>query len=806
MAAANNQKPGGERAAAPDTTWLPPSPLPVPLTEFVGRAAEREQVRALIGSPKVRLLTLVGPGGVGKTRLALHAAGDAEAGFDGVAFVDLAPLTDAGQVLPAIERGLGVLDVGPLPRLERVAAAIGEGRLLLVLDNLEQVIGCGPELTQLLRACPGVTILATSRAPLRVAGEHEYPVPPLGREDALALFAERARAVRPSFALTEENEASVAAVCRELDGLPLAIELAAARSKVLGPDGVLGRLGRRLDLLTGGPLDAPGRQRSLRDAIAWSYELLDEQEQRLFRRLAVFAGGFGLDAADAICGESVLRDGGWGETPSPSPMTHHQAPSVFDGIASLVDKNLLQPALGAPGELDMPRFGMLETVREFALEQLVAAGELAVARDRHAAWCVAFVEEVGVGLAGPAATRLAQRLDAEIPNLVAALDWLVERGRADDALRLAAAPWLYWMMRARMREGWHWLQRALAIGGADPIHRARALGVAGSIAGNLGIYDFAARVEEGFDLARAAGDKVGEARTLFALGGMASGQNEHERAIALSRAALVLLDEIGDSARATMTLANLGAIARRIGDDERARVYLEDAVARARAQGFGLALGYTLNVLGRIARQRGDTGAAYAMYRESLHTAAQMRDRLALAFILLDGIAVAAASGDAERAARLAGAAESLREAIGSPARPSPAHATGADYDRTIAAIRLRLGEERFAAAWAAGRAMSVAEVIDEAAAGAELPARPRTAESGPRRAPNELSARELEVLALVVAGQTDRQIGDALFISPRTAQVHVANILGKLGVSTRAAAAAIAVRDGLVAELPAAN
>jgi non-specific serine/threonine protein kinase len=439
---------------------------------------------------------------------------------------------------------------------------------------------------------------------------------------------------------------------------------------------------------------------------------------------------------------------------------------------------------------------MLETVRAYAHELLGASEELPNVRDRHADWCLAFGEHAGAQLGGPTAVRWADRLDAELPNLRGTLAWLVERRLADDALRLASAPWLFWMLRGRLGEGRAWLDRALALAGGAPALRGRALGVAGFLASNQGDYAFTAQIEEGLAMARGENDPVGEAIALLALGDIAGEQNDHPRAYESLEAAVALCDRIGDRTRAAMAIFDLGAVARRAGDNDRAEGYLEAAVARARAQGFGLALAFGLNLLSRIARSRGDAARANAMYRESLDLAWRLRHRVSVAYILLDGATLAADAEEAERAARLCGAAEALREAIGMPRDPSPAHAAGVGYDRTLAGIRSRLGETRFADAWAAGRALTLAQAVDEAAWDMATAAR---SPSGRAQAPHGLTAREQEVLALIVAGQTDREIGESLFISPRTAQVHVARILGKLGVTSRTAAVTAAIRAGFL-------
>lgn len=754
--------------------------LPSYLTRFVGRDSLLDDVRQQLLRSDVRMLTLVGPGGVGKTRIAVQVASDLADEFDEIVFVDFTPLTDASLAMPLIARTLGMVQDGPSPVAARLADVIrNRQRLLLVLDNLEQIIDVGPDLAGLLRACPGVTIFATSRAPLRVSGEQEFFVAPLDLPDAVALFVARAIAVHPSIVAMPDNDETIAAVCRELDGLPLAIELAAARTKVLSLEALLARLEFRLNLLTGGPLDSPDRQRTLRDAIAWSYDLLDGGDQRCFRRLAVFSGGFTLTAA-----EFVLDDAKDSNT------------SPLDRVSSLVDKSLVRSTDKTEMGPGMERFGMLEAVREYAFELLVASDDLAAMRDRHAAWCMEFAEQAGPRLVGAETDRWARRIVVELPNLRSALAWLVEQNRPDEALRLSSALWTYWMTFGGLGEGREWIERALTLPDGSPSLRSRAIGIIGHFASNQGDYAYATEVEAALVSSRLIGDDVGEAMALFALGDLANEQNDFQRGIEFLEAAMVLCDRLGDETRATMAMVNLGSLARRMGDDDRAAELITEVIERARTQQFWVALAFGLNLMSRIARDRGNLQDARAMYLESLQIAWKLRHRVTVAFILLDGAALATAGDQPERAARLLGAAESLREAIGLPHAPSVSHATGTGYDAMVTRIRASLGEQKFTSAWNSGRSMSIEQAMEEATWD-------ETSIAHAKRSSVGLTARELDVLRLLVAGQSDRQIGDTLFISPRTAQVHVANILTKLHVPTRSAAAATALRLGLIDDSP---
>ena len=439
--------------------------LPAPLTAFVGRERELAGLRALLARRDVRLLTVTGPGGVGKTRLAIEAARELAGGFAaGARFVPLAPLGSPDLVLPAIARTLGIGESRPGGILRDLTEQLASTELLLVLDNFEHVLAAGPDLVLLLAACPALTLLVTSRAALHVSGEHEFAVPPLplpvergtwtfeqiAASDAVRLFVERAEAVQAGFRLTPANAWDAAEICRRLDGLPLAIELAAARVKVFPPRALLARLERRLPLLTGGPRDAPARLRTMRDAIAWSHDLLDADEQRLFRRLAVFVGGFTLDAAIDVAGDGTLPEG-----------------AVVEGISSLVDKSLLLPAASddaATDDLGEPRFSMLETVREFALDELARSGEEDAVRRAHADYFRALAERAEPELRGSGQVAWIARLETELPNLRAVLDWSLAGGDVETGLRLAGALYWFWFLRNHVAEGRTWFERARAAG------------------------------------------------------------------------------------------------------------------------------------------------------------------------------------------------------------------------------------------------------------------------------------------------------------------------------------------------------
>src|SRR5947209_3447641 len=442
-----------------DVVVLPASNLPVPLTTLIGREQERATVCSLLRRPEVRLLTLTGTGGIGKTRLALQVATDLLADFaDGVCFVSLAPVSDPDLVVPTIVQTLGLKDTGGQPLLDLLKASLSGKHLLLLLDNFEQVLVAAPQLSDLLRACPHLKILVTSRAVLHLRGEQEFPVPPLALPDltqlpeseplaqvaAVALFLQRAWATKPDLQLTSTNARAIARICVQLDGLPLAIELAAARSKLLPPQALLARLGQRLALLTGGAQDAPARQQTLRNTIAWSYNLLTPQEQQLFRWLSVFVGGCTLQAVEALC--NSLEDGRGTEW-------------VFDGVASLLDKSLL---LQTAQEGEEPRLMMLETIREYGLECLRSRGEMERTRQAHAVYYLALAQEAATTWFATEQQAWCDRLEQDHDNLRAALQWLLESKETAMALQFSNALWWFWHTRAHVREGQTFLEKALA--------------------------------------------------------------------------------------------------------------------------------------------------------------------------------------------------------------------------------------------------------------------------------------------------------------------------------------------------------
>jgi predicted ATPase len=620
--------PGGAPGPAGDRAGR----LPAPLTSFVGRERELAEVARLLGV--ARLLTLTGPGGVGKTRLALRLAEGAAAGFpDGVWLVELAQVADPDLVAAAVAQALGVREGGGRSMPETLAAHLRATCLLLVLDNLEHLLPAARLVSDLLRAAPGLKVLATSREPLRLSGEQEFPVPPLALEaaadsadptalvsgEAARLFVERARAVQPDFAPSGATAAAVAAICRRLDGLPLAIELAAARVRLLPPEALLARLeaaAGALPLLTGGPRDAPARHRTLRAALAWSHDLLTGGEQALFRRLAVFAGGSTIAAAEAIC-----RTGEGGRGPGEAGPAIGETGAgggdgtVVDGLAALLERSLLQRQRGPAGA---SRVGMLETVREYAAEQLQASGDDGALRGRHAAYYVALLEQSGPELPGPDKVAWYDRLERDLPNLRQALDWCLAHEPMTGLRAFASHQWLFWLERGYRAEGRR-LEALLAAAPGRTAVRARALvGAAWFAAARQDTGAARAHADQAAAIARELGDPWPRAWATLVLGVLAW---QRDRDAAAERTLLeesqALLQAAGDEYGIRRARDLLAEHFLRLGDRERVKALLEASVAHARETGNRWIVGPKLG-LGRLARQEGDHRRAKELITESL--------------------------------------------------------------------------------------------------------------------------------------------------------------------------------------------
>ena len=686
-----------------------PTNLTVPPTALIGRDEELVVVGRLLGQESSRLVTLTGPGGVGKTRLALEAAAEALDRYpDGVFVIELSSLTDAALVVPAIAATLGVRESTGEPLREALTRYLQERRLLLLLDNCEQVIAAAPDIGALLANCPSLTILATSREPLGLRAEREFPVVPLSLSDphvhdntdlatvpAVALFVERATASLPNFALTADNAADIAAICRRLDGLPLAIELAAARIKVLPPVALLARLERRLPLLTGGSRDLPARQRTMRDAIAWSYDLLFPAEQELFRRLAVIVGGFTLTAAEAV----ATVDGGV---------------PVFDGITSLVVHSLL---LQAPGSDQDPRFVMLEIVREFGLEVLAAANELESSRERHARYFLG-PDDVPTSFSPVfEAPESPARLAVERDNVRLAFMWLDERGEMDALLGRMLLLYRLWYAPGLHREGQQWIERALdQPSDVLPHVRFRALDAAMTLAQHGGDHARAAMfATEGLALARQLGDSslIGEALTNA--GHVAYRQGEYGRAEELLLEAHRLLRDRAERDPDGTTLLILGDTALAQEWFDRAASWYGKALEHFQATGYPWGLSDAQAGLGGVRFCLGNLERAATLYRDSLERAQHHGFTMLVISSLFGFAAIAAQSGHPETGAHLLGAAEALAESLGAPIYPRDRPVR----DRALAALTAAPGEHQLGALQA-GRALTLEEAIGEARAVAE--------------------------------------------------------------------------------------
>jgi len=673
---------------------LPEGNVPAPASNLVGRKRELEQVCDSLRRAETRLLTLTGPGGAGKTRLALEVANAlAEEIPDGAFFVPLEAIRDGALILPAVAQPLGVRESAERPLLESFRERLAGRRALVLLDNFEQLAESAPVLSQILEAAPGLTFIVTSRAALRLGGEKEYPVQPLGRSDAVALFVERAQSADSGFELTAENEAAVEELCARLDDLPLALELAAARTKLMSPDAMVERLDQRLELLSRGARDLPERHRALRDTVAWSYDLLEPDVQELFARLAVFAGGFTLESAVAVTDASL------------------------DGVGVLLDDSLLERVNG--------RFRMLETIREYALERLDATNEADAIHRRHVEHFLRLARSEPV----PDQAAWLASLDSERDNLRAALDWCRDDGDPALGLRLASALWEFWWVRGYLAEGRRRLDEALERGEGQPAElRARALHAAASLATRQSDYDRAAELsEQALALWEELGDAGGTARSLLSLGTIAAEQGARDRALELSERAAALYAESGDRRGHALAVSNLGGIALEDGDHARAAELSAEAYSLFEeledSEGMALAL---VNQ-GFVALSEREHGRARTFLREALRRLAELEFRDVIGYCFEGLAAVLASTGEPESGARLLGAAESLRESVGVELAPSERET----HDATAAAIRGSLGEKEFAAAWLEGRELPLDDAI--AYALAEEPAEPKASEGGVR-------------------------------------------------------------------------
>jgi predicted ATPase/DNA-binding CsgD family transcriptional regulator len=773
--------------------------VPRPLTSFIGRDDETRAVAALLARDDVQLVTITGPGGIGKTRLAIEVTHRARSRFrDGVAFLALAELRESSLLPMAIASALGVRDVTGRSLIERIGEACRNVHLLLVLDNLEHLLDATPVVAEILEPCAGLVILGTSRVRLGLSGEHVYPVSGIAPDAAVELFEQRARALVPGFTVTADSRSEVAQVCRRLDGMPLAIELAAARVPVLAPRALRARLDDRLALLTEGRRDAPDRHQGLRQTIAWSHDLLSLACQVVFRRLAVFDGGFTLDAATAVAG-----NGG----------------DVLEGVATLEANSLLKMTPGWQGE---PRFSMLETIREYALERLDESGEGQETRRRFAAWYSDLAADFTKVWFTDEELDILDKLEWEYANFRAALGWYERTGDMESALRLAGSLGPLWAMHGHGKEGRSWLERAIGSPVDVPAHvMAVALRSLSRLLNQQAVGPLAmALAERALALSREEGDQLGIVQSLILCGVAAFKMGDLKRAVDFQHEALALLDATGNLPWTQyfrgVALTQLGNYCVHLGAIAEAQTWYARTVELDASPGSADSdADFAIDGLGDVARAQGDDVLALQRYQHSLGLSWDDQDLRAVAYALGGVAGALAALRHHELAARLFGASEALHENLGVPfavetfdrqrafGLPEPWAAESTTFgvaqrlrdalgNRGAPLRRTIMDRAVIDPAWQEGRGLTPEVAVAEALAvriDAAVPAKPNT---------GGLTEREVEVLQLLAQHHSNREIAALLSISPRTVENHVLGIYTKLNLSSRSAATAWAIRHGL--------
>jgi predicted ATPase/DNA-binding NarL/FixJ family response regulator len=821
-------------------THLPtdvPNNLPIQATPFIGRERQLAAVCEPLARGDVRLLTLTGPGGTGKTRLALQAAADLMSSFsDGIFFVSLAPLTDPELVPSAIAQALDLQEAGGRSLEQSLQDFLRDKRMLLVLDNFEHLIAAGPFVATLLGNAPGLTVLATSRAVLRLYGEYDFPVPPMAlpgeaanlsaayveQSEAARLFVERARAARPDFSLTDTNAPLVSELCHRLDGLPLALELAAARLRALPLPALLDRLERRLPMLTGGSQDLPARQQTLRNTIAWSYDLLDQDEQALFRWLSVFRG-FTLEGAEALCATPTAP------ARASSVALRPMNIDVLDGVTRLVEQSLLHREDAEDGQ---PWYVMVETIREYATERLVESGDAAAIQRRHILYYLKLLESADPQLHGPQQKVWLLRLEREHNNIRSAFDVCCAAGYYEPGYRMVLATWWFWLVHGHLSEGRERVARVLdrfplprsherpgqradvraralyagahmsnALGDyaaarqfqeealvirralGDPIQVAGALEPLGTAAALQGDYDAAKRAfREALDIARKLDNPYVTAMSLHDLANVVHEQGDYAAARDMADEAIELLRAIGDMRSLGSASMTRAVIAQDEGDFALAQQLEEEALQLYDAAGDARSVALALANLGTLATARADFPAARVKLRESLALFRDLADTASMASVIERLALLEAAEGQHLTAVRLAGAAAAARASAG----VSLSRTSQAKLDASLAPSRRALGE-RATEVWAGGHALTLAAAIAEAAGVSQPHATATSSGHSEQGAETSLTAREQEVAALIARGLTNRQIGEVLVIGEGTVATHVVHILAKLSLKSRA-------------------